>query len=407
MTPLDPRSDTVVIHLLDDTPAAHPEVTRCWLPLAVWDGVCVRVNVRQGLTVMERFAIEALLALRDCDEADLEAIAGLPRELGSWVLTSLEHKGLAFRHPDLKYGPNTDECTKALASGSVVTQREEHRTVLCFPETEEFVVLAEGRTVTGRLREINPMGQFPLTDQFVNHPRSDILTRSLAEGRVYGEVIDGFSPTSDPQGPIDSSCPAYQVSFALARCESPTWQLTFRGTSRRRRSRKHHDEPDQSGTAMDFHQQVIGLPALPLLARKWRDHLQQALNPADFRTKVPGMGSVAFQDGTVTAAINGESAGQLGKRHLLCERMGLSITVDRSLEYELPLALRPADDASRELFALDNAVRSIISASDRPQALAAVCGDDRQYRPIVMGRMWSLRLYEAVYDLRESEDFSL
>jgi hypothetical protein len=374
--------------------------------MAVWDGMRVLVSTRQGLTVMEMFAIEALLTLGICDEADLRAIAALPAEIGGWILTSLEQKRLAQNCGNYTYIPVEEACREALASGCVVTQREERRAIICFPETNEYIVLPDADSVLGMLRDTIPMGSFDWPERLSGKSQSQILSDAISDGRLYGEDAHTIVSVVETLQLIEGVCPAYQVSSPLPPQGSTQWKMTFWGKARVGRGRVIQADTRQDRENLVLVERSMQLPILPHLAHAWRTTLDDAFGSSMAKLTALGIGSTEIQNGGVVAAIDGVSAEQLGRHYLLTAQTGMAVVVDRSIEFEIPLVLSPSDDSARSQFMVDDSVQAVLRASSAAEAMEAICGNDSSLRAGMIDRMWALRLYQVIYNVREAEDFA-
>jgi hypothetical protein len=397
---------SVQIRLLDGPGPQQSLVSRAWLPMAVWDGTRVLVNTRQGLTVMEMFAIEALLTLGICGEADLRAIAALPAEIGGWILASLEQKRLAKKCGNFTYSPVEDACRQALASGCVVTQREERRAILCFPETNEYVVLPDADSVLDMLRDIIPMGSFHWPERLSGKSQSQILSDAISDGRLFGEDAHTIASVVETTELIEGLCPAYQVSTPLPPQGSAQWKLTFWGKARGGRGRAIQADTRNDRESPALIERSMQLPILPHLADAWKTTLDDAFSSSMAKLAVLGIGRTEIQNGAVVAAIDGVSAERFGRHHLLTAQTGMAVVKDRSIEFEIPLVLSPSDDSARSQFMVDDSVQAVLRASAPVEAIAAICSNDASLRAGMIDRMWALRLYRVIYDIREAEDFA-
>ena len=153
-------------------------------------------------------------------------------------------------------------------------------------------------------------------------------------------------------------------------------------------------------------ERLIELPVLPHLAHSWRSTLERAFDSAMTELTALGLEKADVRSGSVVAAIDGTSAERFGRHTLLTAQTGMAIIVDRAIEYEIPLALTPSDDSARSQFMVDESVQAILRASNPPEALASLCGDDSSLRTRMIDRMWAVRLYRLIYAIREAEDFA-
>lgn len=393
----------VRVDLLDSSSNVNVIVREAWLPMAIWDGVRVQVNARRGITLMERFVIECLLELKTCSGDDLFAIAGLPHELAAWILASLEQKGLAYRQHGDVFLPAAEVCAEALASGNVVIQQEERRTVLWFPETGEFAVLKEGDDVVRRFREMMSMGRYPLPERYKREQRTNLLTEAMALGRAYGEDRETICAITD-DAIVDDECAAYHVATEIPVRGAREWRLTIRG--RRKRSSRADDSGNNGNDAgREFVEQTLSLPVLNHLVDNWRIRLEGAIDGLGTELGRLGLRSANLHYDVLNATLDGHAASRMARDRLLSGRAGLSVCVDREIKYEVPVELAPGDDRATRLFALDREVRQILSAESATNEINAICGDVGEHRNELVERMWQIKLYKTIYELRAVEDF--
>ena len=69
------RLDLTLLKTVPDNTSVGLVVEQAWLPMVIWERVSVVIQSVQGLTVMERFVVECLLKLKECQTGELQEIA--------------------------------------------------------------------------------------------------------------------------------------------------------------------------------------------------------------------------------------------------------------------------------------------------------------------------------------------
>lgn len=236
--------------------------------------------------------------------------------------------------------------------------------------------------------------------------RAGLLNAALMSGRVYVEDGGAICAVVDNEPVKEEMCPTYHTAAEMPSPGAHEWQLKIRGRKQGRRTRTDGGDNIREEPSPEVVEHSLSLPVLRQLAHNWREQLQKAADGIGVRLEKIGLASAQLRDGVFKASLDGEAAAQMARDRLLTDRAGLSISVRREIEYEVPLELAPMDASAERMFALDRGVREILSARDGLEAMRALCGEDQAQRNAVIDRMWQMRLYRPIYDLRESEDFS-
>jgi hypothetical protein len=392
----------VEIFLLDDAGHAAISVDRAWLPMAIWDGVRLRVTESRGLTLMERFAIECLLELGTCNADDLTEFASIPVQLGSWLLSSLAQQRLAVSRDAKAFEPVTNACVDALSRGNIATEREERQTLLWFPETEEFAVLRDGDKILREFKSLTPQGTYPLPERLRRRQRGDLLRDAFSARRIYGIGKNSIAEGVDGAA-VGDAVPVYYSSARFPSEPSVEWQLEIAARQR--------PEPRADGTIPSAEQwplvkRVLGVPVLDWLVGQWRSQLQLAREGINGRLLEKGFTNVSWE-GAIPQAVLGEAATRrIAQDRLLTQRISVAIAVDREIEYNVPMELLFADAKARAIFDLACAVRRLLASSDTAGNIDAICAELGVSRVNVVDRLWQLKMFGKVYQLREAEDFA-
>jgi hypothetical protein len=64
------------------------------------------------------------------------------------------------------------------------------------------------------------------------------------------------------------------------------------------------------------------------------------------------------------------------------------------------------DEAAQKLFSLDNAVQRVLAVPMAVGVVDSVCLDAKVSMSDLIGRLWQLKMFRKIYELREAEDFA-
>ena len=362
---------------------------------------------KQGLTLMERFVVECLLTLGHCRAEELWEIASIPHELSHWLLSSLTQKELAQQDGHW-FSPNKDACILALAEKCVQVEHEDRRAFIWFPETHELVVIPDAGDLLRELRHIYPVSTFPLSVDWANANRGEIIRDAMKRKRLHGDDAGVILEVNDAE-PFDTqSCCAYQCRAVLPRRGIDGWRLAITGfRKRKRRSQASEDNANARGDEQI--EQTLPVPVLPELARAWRDRFEFAAQTIKIQLEQRfGGADVTIDDRQLIAIVTEATARTVSRERLLVARIGLEVRIDREIQYIVPLQLQAhhSDYAAQKLFALDGVVQRILAATRDSHAAQIACAEQSISLSEILDRLWTLKLFRTVYDLREAEDFS-
>jgi hypothetical protein len=364
----------------------------------VWENVPIQTKSSRGLTTMERFVIECLVRLDDCHADDLREIAAIPRELADWLLDSCLQKGLATRKNN-RFQADKDACDIALQQNRIPVVSNEKLDFLCFPETEEFVLIRDAGQFIRDIRSVLPSGQFPLSERWKRAERQKLLSQALESGRVYGEGVAAIIVVDGDARVEQDKCPAYRVKAILTDPSEGDWQLEIMGNQKK----KYGDTGNSADEQISLR---LGIPVLPLLADRWRASLvaaQDAIQKS-LASKYK-LGAVDCLNSHWQAHVNNESATMMGRERLLATHVDLEVLVDREIAFSFPLQLQPADNKARKAFDRDAAVRDVLSSPQSADTASSICNTARVTMSELRHRLWELKRFDKVYELREAEDF--
>lgn len=393
------------VRLGDRSPGARDDpltIDRAWLPMDVWEDVLVRTRSTRGLTIMERFVIECLICLDGCSAADLTEIAAIPPELGTWLLSSCTERSLARREGDVFYADES-ACERALQQGRVPCESEERLDFLCFPETDEFVLLGDSGQFLRELRRVLPSGQFPLSERWKRAERRVLLTQALDEGRVYGKGIGACVEFLDETCAEKELCPAYYANVELGDDSDTDWKLSIVGKRKRKRGTVPASSPDSDDFA-DIVNVPITLPVLKHARGRWEATCAAAEDAVRDTLCSIGLQKIDRRSSFWKAQVDAATAEKMAAERPLSSDMEIEVQIDGEIKFSMRLELSPCDEGSRKGFARDDVVRAVLAAPEGCLDFAVI-GEGCATMAEVRSRLWQLRLFGKVYELRKKEDF--
>ena len=405
------------------------ELIRASVPVFLWRSLRVIVERRQQLNLIERFALEAAVALGWVTAADLADLTGLPqRAIGPLLRHLIAADVLAASGPG-SYEP-TARTSGALAEATISLVEQTVQDFAYFPTSDELVVLPD-TTSSWRIRLFDPKlapaltmpVEAPLRDQLP----SAIVNRHLQAGTVRGRPAGLLRavPPEHPglEAPAGDRCPVFEAAPVRCRYDGENHQHRVEFSFRARRARKRAGQ----ATAEPFSVKVE-LTGLGGLVRGWKHLTGLAMHPdvlPDLWLALAGpgakLGQTEMEKLTVEEIQAPRYALSLPEAAVLKLRRRTSALADAEsirLEVEeatmlIRLELWPADDAGAALFALDHAAQ-LLNGDSSPGYEAAIATAVRRFElppgleptwKQVRDRMWQLEHYQAVDELRENDDF--
>lgn len=374
-----------------------------WLPLAIWDEVEITREVEIGLTLFERYVLECVLELGACTPLDLLQVASIPSELANWILMSLQQKGLVFRDGSSVL-PHAARCAGALKDQAVLTTRSEKACFLWLPESGEVILMGNPGGLLRRMRNLLPAGSFPLPADLRGQTRGRVIAQALRSGQMVGPDAGSLRGVKD-DSPLAQTIPAYHVRGQIPACgDSGLARLVLVGSGRvkRREGNAHESEIIEVD---------LPLPPLPYLPDMWRSQVIQMLasRGEDLQRDYPGC-VVEVSTGTPMVLLDEPGVSQLAEQFLLVDSLGLEIRAPGSLHCELASSLQPAPGAirARHILCRDRVVRQLLNSRSplTSESLDQVCIEQSVDRSDIVDRLWNIRQYRRIYELRESGDFS-
>ena len=105
------------------------------------------------------------------------------------------------------------------------------------------------------------------------------------------------------------------------------------------------------------------------------------------------------------ATLDYEKAREMAEQALLDCNKRISFVIDGEIEYEIPLLLVHSDERVAALIHLDVAVKQLLATKASASVLADICEEFGVTKKDVVLRLWRLKQYAAIYQLREEQDF--
>ena len=373
----------------DCLPAAM-QISQAWLPVQVLGNVLVEVEGSQQITLLERFAVEALLTLKSVSPADLATVALIPPELGRWLLNSLAQKRLASKEGET-FVSVPGNCRQALMADSLPVVSEKRLDCLWFPLTNEVVVRENSRPLLDVLRSVRPSGSYPLNGSFAGKQRTEVLRRALSEERVYGDV-QGRICDLRADGTIGDTVAAYLAAADIAIDPVGSWRIALIGEKRSKR---------RDGREAVTVEVPVSFPYLAVLESVWQSKYELARDAAltwlrdtfHIRTSTANGGRpvVRASAGFVKRAAEHE---------LIGDAMLVHVQLDREFACTIPMLVEADDPDAGTLLHVDNTIRSYRVASPLNGGIQM-----SEIAPM-LDRLWHLRMFKTLYDLRATGDFA-
>ena len=235
------REARIEVSVLDGwtrEPGVDIVVEQAWLPMVILDGVKVVVQGHQSISMMERFVLESLLRLQTLELREMQEIASIPPELGAWLLSGLQQKGL-IHAAGAAFTPDLKRCAAALETGELPVERTEQRDLLWFPESDEGVVLERATGLLRALQKLNTSGRWPVPPGWQGKTRTALLDEPLKKKRFYGDGGSNILRILDENAVEDDHLPAYRCSATTSRSSrTSSWHVELCGVKRV----KHDDD---------------------------------------------------------------------------------------------------------------------------------------------------------------------
>jgi hypothetical protein len=386
-------------------------VLEALLPMLLWPSVPLIRLAYEDLTVVDRFMVEAALALAPMRAEDVEEVTAIPRHAVTRIAGRLTGLGL-LRADRGDYYPVEAAAMAALERRAVPEHRTMFVTLLYLPTTDELVAFAPGpgRPDPPLLQKAKTVERAPLPPTVAGSSRTELVRAHVRTGRVAGlpdDVVDAVDAVS--QDALPDSCPAY-------RCRG---HVRWRGGD----ATLVLDVIDDDGRRAA----QCRVPGAAGQAAAWAALAGQAESAGD-AWRAEGGEVAAIQEDTAAWAywLDGTAAeAATGEGIALSEPAGLQIHSEpgpQELGDACAVAVSarfvPADDTATRVFALNHAIRALIDQDpDRlaPDAAAATVAAARSAYGLadqllteseVTDRLWTDQHYRHSYALRAARDFA-
>jgi hypothetical protein len=410
-------------------------VSNALLPILGWRDVPVLHEVRQKLTVLERFVLEMALSLGTVSAEDFAEVVSLPRQVLAAGATRLVAAG-ALHLVDNGYQVEPKIATRALQEQGIRRPLSATADFVLLPRTGDLLAVPPAKKSWLRqleLARVIPARSAPIPVELWNQRRSGYLAARVRAGTATlldTGVVDVPVPEDDPPLVANDGnnkataraqvCAAYQCRAEVVRDDRGrhTIRTVIYGKPRRRRNAS---TSNQTNGPVEVPIQLTGAEHL---VSEWIALAAGLADPATQRAAwqeiCPAEGAQSFR--------GVRRRGPLEWEFPLSEQVALTIARDRRpLDQPVGLTLEndeaavqlvcwlvPDDDEARALFARDQAITQLLAAVDPVAELAAACTNAATRVGVPAGRLvsqgirdraWELAYYRLVYALREAEDF--
>jgi hypothetical protein len=407
------------------------ELIRASVPVFLWQAVRVVMERQQHLDLIERFALEAASALGWLTSAELADLTGLPQRAVGPLLRRLIAAGVLTAGGPGSYEP-TATTSGALAAETISLVEETLQDFAYFPTSDELVVLPDTTSSWQKRlfdRKLSPAMTMPVEAPLRDQLPSAIVNRHLEAGTAHGRPAGLLRavPPEHPEleEPAGDRCPVFEVAPVLCRYDEEDHQHRVELNFRAQRARKQAGQD-----AADSFTVTARLTGLSGLIHGWKRLAALVTHPAvlpELWLALAGPAGKLEQAELKKLTIEEIQAPRFAiwlpeaavlklprSTSPLGDEEGIRLEVEEATVL-IHLELRPADDAGAALFVLDHAAR-LLDGDSSPGYEAAVATAARHFRlpsssdlkpgpKQVRHRMWQLGYYQAVYDLRENDDF--
>lgn len=386
--------------------AGLAQVVEAVLPVLIWRAPVIKVVIH-GLSMVERFVIEAALELGDITAEDIAEVTGLPLDVATRVIAHVEAVGVlipAANPSDTDrntYQPVVKAATDTLGSEEL---REYHRamlTLLYLPATEELMAFdpAPGRPEPPMVHRVTPLYEAPMMPaELAGSETAAFLADRISAGTVLDlpDWVHGAEPDNTR---LPETCPAYRCRGHLkAGGNRPTSVLTLVDAKKPTKTVPCHLPRADRLTA----RLVTLSESLTGALGRWGE---QSTTP----TRISSGGRIAWRLPLSAAP----ARLMIDEGISLSRQLGLRV-LDQEATLAVAAELTPLDEEARALFALDHAVGHLLAVPPQrlsPHNLHAAVEDAKAEfghdvaTDDVRGELWRRGHFVRVYSLREADDF--
>ncbi|MEV0392001.1 hypothetical protein [Polymorphospora rubra] len=381
----------------------YAEITEALVPILTWPAVPVLKRVEHGLSVVERFVLEAALTLQGVRAEDITEITGIPTDIAFRMADRLRALGALDRVDDT-FEPVEPVTREVLTSQRLPEYHQANLQFMYLADTDELIAYDSGPgTPDPPLVHLVPVAcQAPVPAGLVGRSRATLLNERIAAGRVAG-LPDWVHAAVDDDVRMPETSPAYRCRRGHLKSAGSGAALVL--------ELYDGDNPERRGRPCSFD----GADRLRERLRACADALDGALRPL---TPASQAEATVLDDRTVRFfTVTTEGARYFGDQGLPISRpLGLSIRSTQAI-VAVPARLAPADPAAAGLFALDHAVHHMLEtplSELTPQTAAqAVAGAVEVHQlpetavtvDELRSELWRRRHFTPLYTLRAAEDF--
>ncbi|MEV0604772.1 hypothetical protein AB0I61_00150 [Polymorphospora rubra] len=165
----------------------YAEITEALVPILIWPAVPVLKRVEHGLSVVERFVLEAALTLQGVRAEDITEITGIPTDIAFRVADRLRALG-ALDRVDGTFEPIEPVTREVLTSQRLPEYHQANLQFMYLADTDELIAYDSGPgTPDPPLVHLVPVAcQAPVPAGLVGRSRATLLNERIAAGRVAG-----------------------------------------------------------------------------------------------------------------------------------------------------------------------------------------------------------------------------
>lgn len=371
------------------------------VPMLLWPSVPVTRRVDQDLTIVDRFVVEAALALAPVHAGDVAEVTGIPPHAIARIAGRLTGLGLLRADGD-GYRPVEETARTALARQTVAEYRTAYVTFLYLPQGDDLLAFppGPGHPDPPLLTKALPVGAAPVAARIAGRNRAELLRERIVGGRVAGlpeDIVDAV----DGEDTVPPGCQAYQC---------------------RGHVRAHGDDATLVLRLLDGAGKAVAqctLAGAPGQAARWAALAAQAGSAGRGWEAAGGAVAVVQEaDTTWSFSLDGTAANAAARDGVaLSKPVGLAVHDDDCVVY-VDATFAPADPVAGRVFALHHAVRAVADTapaelgSDAIETATAAARKayeldaDALTGTDVADRLWSDRHYRHVYAVRSSRDFT-
>jgi hypothetical protein len=391
-------------------------ITRATIRLMLWRDVPVRTAASLGLTPLEQFVLEAVIALRTFTRDQFTQITGLPADLLDTLARRLVNTGAVTRD-DSGYRSVPETAEAALARSAVVSERTRQANFIYLPGTDDLVAIepAGARALHDALsRATFRIGSAPVPRSLINRNRQKFVAEHMRRGTIRDLQADVIGVVEDADLDVlvapSGTCFAYRCTAIVSRPDASITITLLPAT-----------EGDDGGRHPDtkFH-----IKSGSNVATQW---LSLADLPARIGTRLQFWQALAGNAPQPAAAPARTSASrwQYGISGLIAEALTESpwnLSFDTAVDVatydaaaEVIVSFSAADPYARRLIAMDAAIAEAHKSQNDPEPLVQLIRNTMHTEPgrpstvtfeAVLARVWKLGHYRLAYAFTEHRDFA-